>query len=88
MSTLRAILAAFVMVATFGVAMAKLPPPPPLTEAQKKEAEERSAKAAAAAEAAKAAQARAEDRVAARYFEEMKTKGRQVPPPQLPPAKN
>ena len=75
-------------------ALAKLPPPPPLTDAQKTAAEEKKAKDAAAAEAAKQQLAKAEDRVAARYFAEMKAKGKQVPGPQMgatgaaqPPAK-
>jgi hypothetical protein len=84
MKTLRALVAAGVVVASFGVAVAKLPPPAPLTEEQKKAAEEKKAKDAAAAEATKALQARTEDRVAQRYFAEMKAKGKQVSPPQLP----
>jgi hypothetical protein len=86
MKTLRALIAAGLVVTTFGVAVAKLPPPAPLTEEQKKAAEEKKAKDAASAEAAKAAQARAEDRVAARYFADMKAKGKQVPAAQMPPA--
>ena len=85
MKTLRALVAAGLVVATFGVAVAKLPPPAPLNEEQKKAAEEKKAKDAATAEAAKAAQARAEDRVAARYFADMKAKGKQVPAPQMGP---
>ena len=84
MKTLRALVAAGLVVGVFGVAVAKLPPPAPLTEEQKKAAEEKKAKDAAAAEAAKAAQARAEDRAAARYFADMKAKGKQVTPPQMP----
>ncbi len=80
MTTLRALIAAGLVVGTFGLAVAKLPPPPPLTDAQKVAAEEKKAKDAAAAEAAKAAQARAEDRVAARYLAEMKAKGKVVTP--------
>jgi hypothetical protein len=86
MKTLRALVAAGLVVGVFGVAVAKLPPPAPLTEEQKKAAEEKKAKDAAAAEATKAAQARAEDRAVARYFEDMKAKGKQVTPPQLPAA--
>src|SRR5918993_2046804 len=86
MKTLRALIAAGLVVTTFGVAVAKLPPPAPLTEEQKKAAEEKKAKDAASAEAAKAALARAEDRVAARYFADMKAKGKQVPAAQVPPA--
>lgn len=86
MKTLRALVAAGLVVISFGVAIAKLPPPAPLTEEQKKAAEEKKAKDAVTAEAAKAAQARAEDRAAARYFADMKAKGKEVPAPQLPAA--
>ncbi len=86
MTTLRALVAAGLVVATFGAAVAKLPPPPPPTEEQKKAAEEKKAKDAAAAEAAKVAQAKAEDRVVTRYFAEMKAQGKQVPAPQMPAA--
>ena len=86
MKTLRALIAAALVVTTFGVAIAKLPPPAPLTEEQKKAAEEKKAKDAATAEAVKGQQARAEDRVAARYFADMKAKGKQVPAAQLGPA--
>lgn len=88
MKTIRALSAAALVVATFGLAVAKLPPPPPMTDAQKAAAEEAKAKAAAAAEQAKQQLTAAEDRVAARYFAEMKAKGKQVSPPQTgsPPA--
>ena len=86
MKTLRALVAAGLVVGVFGVAVAKLPPPAPLTEEQKKAAEEKKAKDAVAAEATKAAQARAEDRAAARYFADMKAKGKLVTPAQLGPS--
>jgi hypothetical protein len=90
MKTIRAVFAAALVVATFGLAVAKLPPAPPMTDAQKAAAEEAKAKAAAAAELAKQQQAKAEDRVAARYFADMKAKGKMVAPPQMaaaaPPA--
>ena len=86
MTTLRALIAAALIVGLFGAAVAKLPPPAPLTDAQKAAADDKKAKDAAAAEAAKAQQAKAEDRVAARYFAEMKAKGKAVPPPQALPA--
>ena len=86
MKTLRALVAAGLVVGMFGAAVAKLPPPAPLTEEQKKAAEEKKVKDAAAAEAAKGAQARAEDRAAARYFADMKAKGKQVTPPQMAPS--
>jgi hypothetical protein len=86
MTTIRSLAGAVLVLACFGVAVAKLPPAPPLTDAQKAAAEEKKAKDAAAAEATKAAQARAEDRVAARYFAEMKAQGKAVTPPQMGPS--
>ena len=87
MRTAQALLAAALMVTTFGLAVAKLPAPPPQTDAQKEEAK---AKAASAAAVTAQQQAAAEDRVAARYFAEMKAKGKQVTAPQMaattPPA--
>jgi hypothetical protein len=80
MTTLRALIAAGLVVGMFGWAVAKLPPPPPMDDAAKATAEEKKAKDAAAAEAAKVAQARAEDRVAARYIAEQKAKGNIVTP--------
>jgi hypothetical protein len=80
MKTIRALLAAAFVVASSGVAMAKLPPAPPQTDAQKLEAK---AKADAAADLAKQQQARAEDRVAAHYFADMKAQGKTVPAAQL-----
>jgi membrane protein involved in colicin uptake len=80
MTTLRALIAAGLVVGMFGWAVAKLPPPPPMDEKAKATAEEKKAKDAATAEAAKAAQARAEDRVAARYIAEQKAKGINVTP--------
>ena len=82
MKTIRAILGAAFVVATFGLAVAKLPPAPPMTDAQKAVAEEAKAKAAAAAELTKQQQVKAEDRVVARYFAEMKAKGKTVAAPQ------
>lgn len=80
MTTLRALIAAGLVVGMFGWAVAKLPPPPPMDEKAKAAAEEKKAKDTAAAEAAKAAQARAEDRVVARYIAEQKAKGKVVTP--------
>lgn len=79
MTTLRALLAAGILVVSFGVAVAKLPQPP-MDEKAKVAAEEKKAKDAAAAEAVKAALAKAEDRVAARYIAEQKAKGITVQP--------
>ena len=85
MTTLRALLAAGLVVTSFGIAVAKLPPAPPMDDNAKAAAEEKKAKDAAAADAAKAAQAKAEDRVAARYMAEQKATGKTVIP-QLGPA--
>ena len=86
MTTLRALIAAGLVVATFGWAVAKLPPPAPLDDKAKAAAEEKKAKDATAADAAKAAQAKAEDRVAARYIAEQKAKGKAVTPQMGPTA--
>src|SRR4029450_12569166 len=86
MTEIRGLAAAVLVLACFGVAVAKLPPPLPMTDAQKQAAEEKKAKDAAAAEATKMVQSRAEDRVAARYFAEMKAKGKAVTPPQMGPS--
>jgi len=86
MTTLRALAGAAMVLAAFGVAMAKLPAPPPLTDAQKVAAEEKKAKDATAAEIAKQQQARAEDRVAAHYIAEQKAKGITVTPQMGPTA--
>jgi len=80
MTTLRALIAAALVVGMRGWAAAKVPPPPPMDAAAKAAAEEKKAKDAAAAEAVKAAQARAEDRVVARYIAEQKAKGKIVTP--------
>lgn len=80
MTTLRALIAAGLLVGVFGWAAAKLPPPPPLDDKAKAAAEEKKAKGAADAAAATAAQARAEDRVAARYIAEQRAKGKIVTP--------
>jgi membrane protein involved in colicin uptake len=80
MTTLRALIAAGLVVGMFGWAVAKLPAPPPMDDKAKAAAEEKKAKDAAAAEAAKAVQSRAEDRVAARYIAEQKAKGINVTP--------
>ena len=80
MTTLRALMAAGMVVATFGIAIAKLPPAPPMDDKAKVAAEEKKAKDAATAEAVKAQQAKAEDRVAARYIAEQKAKGKAVVP--------
>ena len=78
-TTFRALASALLVVGLFGVAVAKLPVPPQ-TEEQKAAAEAKKAKDAVAAEEAKKQQARAEDRVAARYIAEQKAKGVTVTP--------
>lgn len=96
MTTLRALIATAMIIATFGWAVAKLPPPPPMDDKAKAAAEEKKAKDAAAAEAAKVAQAKAEDRVVARYMADQKAKGATIKPqmgstaqaPAAPAAKN
>ena len=80
MTTLRALVAAGLVIATFSLAVGKLPPPPPMDDKAKAAAEEKKAKDAAAAEAAKQQQARAEDRAAARYIADQKAKGIIVTP--------
>ena len=80
MKTLRALAGALLVLVAFGIATAKLPAPPPMTDAQKVAAEEKKAKDAAAADLAKQQQARAEDRVAARYIAEQKGKGVTITP--------
>ncbi|MGH8851868.1 MAG: hypothetical protein ACREYD_12810 [Casimicrobiaceae bacterium] len=64
-TTLRALIAAGVVIASFGLALAKLPP---LDEAGKAAAAAKKEKAAAAAEVAKAQVAKAEDRAVANYM--------------------
>ena len=54
MTTLRALIAAALVVATFGWAVAKLPPPAPLDDKAKAAAEEKKAKDAASAEIGRA----------------------------------
>lgn len=84
MRSWQAVCVATLVVGTFGIAVAKLPAAPPMTDAQKASAEEAKAKAAAAATLTAQQQAAAEDRVAARYFADMKAKGKQVSAPQMP----
>jgi hypothetical protein len=80
MTTLRALIAAALVIGVFGWAVAKLPPPAPMDDKAKVAAEEKKAKDAATAEAAKQAQAQAEDRVVARYVAQQKAMGKTVTP--------
>jgi len=79
-TTIRALLGAALVVAAFGVAVAKLPPAPPLTDEQKAT---KAAKDKADADATKAQLTKAEDRTATHYIEAQKAKGITVTP-QLP----
>ena len=79
-TTLRALIAAGVVAASFSLAVAKLPPPPPLDEAGKAAAEQKKEKDAATAEKDKADLARAQDRVAAKYIADQRAKGKTVTP--------
>jgi len=80
---IRALTAAVLVVALFGVAVAKLPPAPPMTEEQKAA---KKAKDDAAAAVAKEQQARAEDRVVSKYIADQKAKGVTVTPQMGPGA--
>ena len=74
-TTIRALAAAALVVAAFGVAVAKLPPAPPLTDEQKAE---KAAKEKATADVEKAALAKAEDKAVANYVANQKAKGKTV----------
>ncbi|MEO8566792.1 MAG: formate dehydrogenase [Betaproteobacteria bacterium] len=76
-TTLRALIAAGVVVASFGLAVAKLPPP---DEAAKAAAEQKKEKDAATGKKAAADLAKAQDRVAAKYIAEERAKGKTVTP--------
>jgi Uncharacterized conserved protein len=73
--TIRALIGAVIVVAAFGVAVAKLPPAPPVSDQQKAE---KAAKDKAAADTEKAALARAEDKALANYAANAKAKGKAV----------
>ena len=85
MTTFRALGMAALTLATFSVAVAKLPPPAPLTDAQKVAAEEKKAKDAAAATLANQQLEKSMDHAAANYFADMKAKGKAAPAAQLGP---
>lgn len=76
-TTLRALIAAGVVIASFGLAVAKLPPP---DEAAKAAAEQKKEKDAAAAAADAAALGKAQDRAVANYMGEQKAKGKAINP--------
>ena len=85
MTSFRALGMVALTLATVNVAVAKLPAPGPLTDAQKVAAEEKQAKAAAAAALASQQLEKSMDRAAANYFADMKAKGKAAPPAQLGP---
>lgn len=74
-TTIRALIAAALVVGAFGIAVAKLPPAPPMTDQQKAE---QAAKDKATADSAKAELARAEDKAVANYVANQKAKGKTV----------
>ncbi len=89
-TTLRALIAAGVVVASFGLAVAKLPP---LTDEQKTAAAAKKEKDAEVAKKNAADLAKAQDRAAAKYIADQRAKGKTVtpqmgatPPPSPPPA--
>jgi hypothetical protein len=76
-TTLRALIAAGVVVASFGLAVAKLPP---LTDEQKAAAAAKKDKDAEVAAKDAANLAKAQDRVASKYIADERAKGRTVTP--------
>ncbi len=71
-TTIRALVAASLVVGAFSLAVAKLPAPPPMTDQQKAE---KAAKDKAAADNEKALLEKAEDKAVANYKANMKAKG-------------
>jgi lysylphosphatidylglycerol synthetase-like protein (DUF2156 family) len=71
-TTIRALVGAALVLAAFGIAVAKLPPAPPMTDQQKAE---KAAKDKATADTAKAELARAEDKAIANYVANAKAEG-------------
>lgn len=78
MTSLRAVLVAGLIVACYGVALAKLPPGPALTDAQKQEA---AAKKSAADEKIKMELTRAQDKAVQNYVATERAKGVTVSAP-------
>jgi hypothetical protein len=76
-TTFRALIAAGVVVASFGLAVAKLPPP---TDEQKATAAAKKEKDAEVAQKDAADLAKAQDRVASKYIGEQRSKGNTVTP--------
>ena len=77
MTTLRALLAAALVIAGFGLAVAKLPP---LTDEQKTAAAAKKDKDAEVAQKDAANLAKAQDRVASKYIADQRAKGKTVTP--------
>ena len=71
-TTIRALIGAGIVIAAFGVAVAKLPPAPPLTDAQKAE---KAAKEEATAKKAKEDLEKAENKAVSNYEANMGAKG-------------
>lgn len=76
-TTLRALIAAGVVIASFGLAVAKLPP---LTDEQKAAAAVKKDKDAEVAKKDAADLAKAQDRVASKYIGDERAKGKTVTP--------
>ena len=76
-TTLRALIAAGVVIASFGLAVAKLPP---LTDEQKAAAAAKKEKDAEVAAKDAANLAKAQDRVASKYISDERAKGKTVTP--------
>jgi hypothetical protein len=76
-TTLRALIAAGVVVASFGLAVAKLPP---LTDEQKAAAAAKKEKDAEVAKKDATELAKVQDRVAAKYIADQRAKGKTVTP--------
>jgi hypothetical protein len=81
MTTLRALIAVLVVIASFGLAVAKLPP---LTDEQKAAAAAKKDKDAEVAAKDAANLAKAQDRVAAKYIADQRAKGKTVTPQKGP----
>jgi hypothetical protein len=77
MTTLRALIAALVVVASFGLSVAKLPP---LTDEQKAAAAAKKDKDAEVTAKDAANLAKAQDRVASKYIADQRAKGKTVTP--------
>ena len=82
-TTLRALIAAGVVIASFGLAVAKLPP---LTDEQKAAAAVKKDKDAEVAKKDAADLAKAQDRVASKYIGDERAKGKTVTPQMGPTA--